>query len=98
MNRGKSAISKAGSYEEMGKFWDAHDLSDTWDKTEEVKFDVDIKSERTYYAVDNILSERLHLIAKERGVSADTLVNLWIQEKIQEKKHGPKHGSSAAKH
>jgi len=77
-----------------GKFWDAHDLSDTWDKTEEVKFDVDIKSERTYNAVDNILTERLHSIAKERGVSADTLVNLWIQEK----KHGPKHGSSAAKH
>ena len=97
MNRGKSSISKAGSYEEMGKFWDTHDLSDLWDKTEEVKFDVDIKSERTYYAVDNILSERLHVIAKERGVSADTLVNLWIQEKLQEKKHG-KHTSHAAKH
>ena len=82
----------------MGKFWDAHDLSDIWDKTEEVKFDVDITLERTDYAVDNILSERLHSIAKERGVSADTLVNLWIQEKLQEKKLGPKHSSSATKH
>jgi len=98
MNRAKSSISKAGSYEETGKFWDAHDLSDAWDKTEEVKFDVEIKSERTYYAVDNILSERLHSIAKERGVSADILVNLWIQEKIQEQKHGAKHSSHAAKH
>lgn len=98
MNRGKSSISKASSYEEMGNFWDSHDLSDTWNKTEEVKFDVNIKSERTYYAVDNILSERLHSIAKERGVSADTLVNLWIQEKLQEKKQGTKHSSHAPKH
>ncbi len=89
MNKGKSSISKAGSYEEMGKFWDTHDLSDVWDKTEEAKFDVHIKSERTYYAVDNILSERLHAIARERGVSADTLVNLWIQEKLQDQKHSP---------
>lgn len=95
MRRGKTTISKAGSYEEIGRFWDTHDLADFWEKTEEVRFDVDIKSERTYYAVDNILSERLHMIAKERGVSADTLVNLWIQQKLQEQMHRPKHGSHA---
>lgn len=95
MSRAKTTVSKASSYEEIGRFWDTHDLADFWNKTEEVEFDVEIKSERTYYAVDNVLSDRLHMIAKKRGVSADTLVNLWLQEKLQEQKRGIKHAVHA---
>jgi hypothetical protein len=36
--RGKSSISKDGSYREMGKFWDEHDLTEFWDKTRKAKF------------------------------------------------------------
>lgn len=36
----KSSISKAGSYAEIGKFWDNQDLSHFWKKTRKVKFDV----------------------------------------------------------
>lgn len=98
MSRAKTSISKAASYGEIGQFWDTHDLADFWDKGEEAKFDVNIKSERTYYAVDNVLSERLHMIAKDRGISADTLVNLWLQEKLQEKMPRTGHGPHTAKY
>lgn len=84
MNKGKSSLSNAKSYREIGNFWDTHDLSDFWDKTKEVGFEVSIESEITYYALDKILSEQIQAIAQKRGVSADTLVNLWIQEKLQE--------------
>ena len=83
MSKGKSSLSKAKSYKEIGIFWDTHDLSDFWDKTKEVGFEVNIESEITYYALDKILSEQLQAIAQKQGVSADTLVNLWIQEKLQ---------------
>ncbi len=86
MNKGRSSLSKARSYKEIGDFWDTHDLSDFWDKTKEAKFEVDIESEITYYALDKTLSERIQAIARERGISADTLINLWIQEKLQEQK------------
>ena len=36
----KSSISEATSYQEMGKFWDSHDLGYLWDKTESVEFEV----------------------------------------------------------
>jgi len=84
MNKNRSSISKAQSYEEIGEFWDTHDLADYWDQTEPVEFEVDIQSEVIYYAVDSELSAKIRAIAKQRGISADTLLNLWVQEKLQE--------------
>ena len=84
MAENKSTISKANSYQEIGEYWDSHDLSKVWDKTEEVKFEVDLQSDVFYYAVEISLSSKLHSIAEKRGVSAETLVNLWLQEKINQ--------------
>ena len=86
MSKNRSSISKGQSYKEIGEFWDSHDLTDYWDQTEVAEFDVDIKSEVTYFAVDNELSAKIRTIAKERGVSPDTLLNLWLHEKLQEQK------------
>jgi len=84
MSKGRSTVSKAKSYKEIGDFWDAHDLSDFWGQTQKVEFEVDIKSEITYYCLDKKISEQIQSIAQKRGVSADTLINLWVQEKLQE--------------
>jgi hypothetical protein len=84
MKESRSSISKAKSYQEIGEFWNTHDLSKYWNKTREVHFEVDIKSEVIYYALDKKLSERIQVVAKKRGVSTDTLINLWVQEKLQE--------------
>lgn len=32
--------------EKIGEFWDTHDLADYWDETEEVEFQVNLKSEQ----------------------------------------------------
>lgn len=86
MSKQKSSISQATSYKEIGEFWDTHDLSDFWDKTKEATFEVDVQSEVTYYALDKELSEKIQAIAQKRGISADTLINIWVQEKLQEQK------------
>lgn len=86
MKKHKSSVSEATSYKEIGEFWDTHDLSDFWDKTKAASFEVDIESEVTYYAVDKMLSEKIRAIAQNRGITADTLINLWVQEKLQEQK------------
>jgi hypothetical protein len=86
MKKSKSSVSKASTYAEIGEFWDTHDLSKYCDKTKPAHFDVVIESEVTYYAMDKKLSEEVREIAHRRGVSADTLVNLWIQEKLREQK------------
>jgi hypothetical protein len=84
MNKNRSSISKAKSFEEIGEFWDTHDLAKNWGETAPVEFEVDLESEQTYYAVDNRLSAKVQAFAKKRGISPDTLLNLLLQEKLQE--------------
>ena len=84
MNRSNSSISKAQSYKEIGEFWDTHDLADYWEQTQPVEFEVDIQSEVTYYPLDITLAAEVCSVAKRRGVSPETLLNLWVQEKLQE--------------
>lgn len=83
MAKRKSSISKATSYQEMGEFWDSHDTTDYEDQTHEVEFEVDLKSEVTYLALEKTLSSRMRALAKQRGVSPETLLNLWVQEHLQ---------------
>ena len=84
MRKVKSSISKVTSMEEIGEYWDNHNLTDHWDETKPAEFEVDIQSEVTYYAVDNELSQKVQAYAKRRGISPDTLLNLWLQEKLHE--------------
>ena len=86
MSRSKSSVSNVASYKELGEFWDTHDLSEFWGETKEASFEVAVSSEITYYALDKKLSERLRLEARRRGVAPDTLVNLWVSEKLKEQK------------
>jgi len=82
MNEGKSSISQGQSYQEIGEYWDDHDLGAVWEQTQPVEFVVGGHAKTTYYPVERTLSEKLHTVAQQRGVSAETLVNLWLQEKI----------------
>jgi len=81
MKKNKSSISKMQTHEEIGEYWDTHDLAEHWEETKPAEFKVDIQSEVTYFAVDRQLSEKIKVFAKRRGVSPDTLLNLWVQEK-----------------
>jgi len=82
----ESSISHAQSYKEIGEFWDMHDLAEYWEQTEPAEFLVDIQSQIRYYALESSLADKIAEIAKQRGVSAETLLNLWIQEKLKESK------------
>ena len=84
MKKNKSSISKMQTHEEIGEYWDTQDLAEHWEETKPAEFKVDIQSEVTYFAVDRQLSEKIKVFARRRGVSPDTLLNLWVQEKLQE--------------
>ncbi len=84
MSRKKSSLSKASNYDEIGEFWDSHDTMEYQDQTKEVEFEIDLVSDVNYYSIAKSLSEQLRLIAQKEGVSPNTLLNLWIQEKLKE--------------
>lgn len=84
MNDAKSSISQAETYQAIGEFWDAHDLADYWDQTAEADLRVNLRLETVYYPVDRELAVRLAEAARRRGISPETLLNLWVQEKLLE--------------
>lgn len=79
-----SSVSKATSYEEIGEFWDREDLTDHWETTRSADFEIELGSEAHYYSVEPRLAERISRVARSRGISSETLVNLWLQEKLRE--------------
>ena len=84
MKKSKSSLSKSKNYYELGEFWDNHDLAEYWEKTTDADFEMDIKSEMTYYAVDKDLAEKIQLSAQKHGIPAKKLLSTWIEEKLKE--------------
>lgn len=71
--------------EEATQFWDTHSLADYEDLQQEVNFEVELKSEKNYFAVEQNLSDIIDKMARSKGVLPETLINLWLKEKILEK-------------
>ncbi|HEX6387085.1 MAG TPA: CopG family antitoxin [Anaerolineae bacterium] len=84
MDSSESSISKAKSYREIGEFWDEHDLTDYWEQTESVEFEVEIESEVRYVALESNVADDISRTARRKGVAPETLVNLWLREKLVE--------------
>jgi hypothetical protein len=83
--KNKSSISKAQSYAEIGEFWDKHDLSEFWDETRKVKFDVVLEPEATYYPIGKDLAEKINSVARKEGVTSGSLVNRWLGQKLKDR-------------
>jgi hypothetical protein len=80
-NKSKSTPEEFSSIHEAAAYWDTHSLAEAWDETKEI--DVQIKMaqhKRVTLAADLIapLIER----SQQEGVSIETLVNLWIAERL----------------
>ncbi len=72
------------SIEEAAEFWDSHDLADYWDLTREAEFDVDIQRRVFLTALEPELAKKLSECARKQGVSTETLINVWLSEKLAE--------------
>ncbi len=79
-----TSISQARTLEEIANFWDTHSLADYWDQTREVEFEVRAKRRRRI-TIDPDLYARVEAQACERGILPETLVNLWLAERLQER-------------
>jgi len=76
-----SGISQAETLEEIGEFWDTHSLDDYWEKTREAEFEIRAVQRRRVTVEPKIYKE-LEAEARVRGVVPETLVNLWLAEKL----------------
>jgi len=69
------------SIETAAEFWDTHSLADYWDQTHEVEIEVAAKRRRRV-TIDPELWEQVAARAQAKGISTETLVNLWLAERL----------------
>ena len=66
---------------EAAEFWDTHDSADYEEYMRDVEFEVDIKRRTYLISLDDKLYHKVRAMARKRGVPAEKLVRLWIEEK-----------------
>ena len=74
-----SSISKADTLEKMGEFWDTHDFTDFDTDAPDVDFQITCA-----IPIEVSLFTQVEQQARRRGVGVETLVNLWLQQKLTE--------------
>lgn len=68
--------------QEFWDFWDTHSTADYEDALEDVSFEVGLASSKIYLPVAKDLLEKVRIHARRQGVSSETLINLWLQERL----------------
>ncbi len=68
--------------EELWSFWDTHSSADYEDIMESVEVEVDLSTSRVYCPVAKDLVRQVRSRARQQGVSTETLINIWLQEKL----------------
>jgi hypothetical protein len=81
-NHQMTNISKGQTVEEIADFWDTHSLADYWDQTHEVEFELRAKRRRRV-TLDPEVYAQVEAQAQARGVLPETLINLWVVERLQ---------------
>ena len=78
-----TSISRVQTLEEIGDFWDSHSLADHWDETQEAEFEVRVKRRRRVTLEPEVYNE-IEEQARVRGVAPETLVNVWLLDRLRE--------------
>ncbi len=73
-------ISANMTIEEASEFWDTHSIADY--SSHVMQFEYKPEEQITFVAIANNLLNQLQKQAKRQGASVETLVNLWVQEKL----------------
>jgi len=85
MAEDKAPLPEMTGYDQIADFWDEHSLADYWDQTEAADFEIDPNSRRRYLvALDPGLLQRVQKLARARGLSTESLVNLLLEQRLHE--------------
>lgn len=74
-----TSISKAQTNEVIGEFWDSHDFTDFDTDAPDIEYTVSFA-----VPVEVELLSAIEKEARKHGVKVETLVNLWLQQKLAE--------------
>ncbi len=67
---------------EAADFWNTHSLADYWEETHEVEIEVRA-ARRQWVPLASHVATKASERARREGVSVETLVNLWVAERLE---------------
>jgi hypothetical protein len=71
------------SIDAAADFWDKYDLADYLDATKVVEFEANIEKRVFLTALEPELAKKLTDIARKQGITTETLINVWLAEKME---------------
>ena len=75
----QSSISQASTDEKIGEFWDSHDFTDFDTDAPDAEFEITCT-----VPIEIELFSAIEDQAHRHGVQVETLINLWLHEKLTE--------------
>jgi len=88
----KKRLPEFKTEEEAAEFWDTHSFADYWDQMEpvEVTFAPDcLKLKQVCLRLSPPMIARAKQIAASKGVRYQTLLRMWITERVKQEEAGP---------
>ena len=71
-------------YKEISEYWDTNSFAEHWGDTEAAEFELSPTARRQYLvAIDPALLTRIQSLAQIRGLSTESLINLFLEQHLQ---------------
>ena len=89
MKKYKSKIPKFKNEDEEFDFWSSHDSTEFFHETDEVSERLEVKKpkprkQRITMLLDPRLKAQLERIAEGKGIPYQTLIQMWLKEKVKQ--------------
>src|SRR5438128_11796500 len=70
------------SAEEAGEFWDTHSGVDYEEYMKPAHFEVDLRRRAQEVRIADEVISQVKKIARKQGLKPETLINIWLKEKV----------------
>jgi predicted DNA binding CopG/RHH family protein len=87
MKKSRSKIPKFKNEDEEFEFWSRHDTTEFFSETEEVNQKLELsktRKKRITMLLEPKLKAQLQKIAEEKGIGYQTLIQMWLKEKVNQ--------------
>ncbi len=71
-------------FAELIEHFDTHDIGDELEGMPEVHFEINLPPRKTHFSIEAALAAKLRETARQRGTSAEALLDEWVREKMAE--------------
>lgn len=78
----KNGIPDFQTITQAAAFWDTHSISDYWEQTKSVQFDVDLRKNRNIVTLEDSISRKIRKEARRRKISSNTLVQRILEKQL----------------